>query len=140
MRVGRGVGVRWRGRATAPGGLALPVLAGHGQPGGGTLPYAPLTDAEQTTGLLAPRLVPVCYKKAGPGELVRMDLKKLGRIPDGGDRSAYRRGTGYGPAIAWSAVRWACQRVRPSWVRDIQVRGRLPTYPLRMATIPSSSS
>lgn len=33
------------------------------------------------------KTTPGCYERAGPGELVHMNVKKLGRIPDGGWRA-----------------------------------------------------
>jgi transposase InsO family protein len=39
---------------------------------------------DQATGLPARRIKPVRYEKAAPGELVHVDIKKQGRIPDGG--------------------------------------------------------
>jgi transposase InsO family protein len=39
---------------------------------------------DQTTGLPVRRVKPVRYEKAAPGELVHVDIKKQGRIPDGG--------------------------------------------------------
>jgi transposase InsO family protein len=43
-----------------------------------------LQDLDQATGLPVRRPRPVRYEKARPGELVHIDIKKLGRIPDGG--------------------------------------------------------
>ena len=37
-----------------------------------------LTEVDQATGLA------VRYEKTSPGELVHLDIKKLGRVPDGG--------------------------------------------------------
>ncbi len=50
-----------------------------------------LAHLDQATGLpvRAPR--PVRYEKAVPGELVHVDIKKLGRIPDGGGWRAHGR-------------------------------------------------
>jgi transposase InsO family protein len=39
---------------------------------------------DQATGLPVRRTKPVRYEKAAPGELVHVDIKKQGRIPDGG--------------------------------------------------------
>lgn len=52
-----------------------------------------LTDLDQLTGLpvRAPR--PVRYEVQRPGELVHVDIKKLGRIPDGGGWRAFGRGS-----------------------------------------------
>jgi len=43
-----------------------------------------LTHVDQATGLPVRRIEPIRYEKAQPGELVHVDIKKLGRIPDGG--------------------------------------------------------
>lgn len=45
----------------------------------------PLTYIDQTTGLPVRKPKPIRYEKATPGELVHVDIKKLGRIPDGRD-------------------------------------------------------
>jgi len=63
-----------------------------------------LTHVDQATGLVLRRPRPVRYERARPGELVHMDIKKLGRIPDGGGHRMLgraegkrnrRRGVGY---------------------------------------------
>ncbi len=36
----------------------------------------------------------VRYERERPGELVHLDVKKIGRIPDGGGRRAHGRGCG----------------------------------------------
>jgi transposase InsO family protein len=43
-----------------------------------------LTSLDQATGLPVRRSRPVRYEKAHPGELVHVDIKKQGRVPDGG--------------------------------------------------------
>jgi len=43
-----------------------------------------LAHLEQATGLPVRRPKPVRYEASAPGELVHVDIKKLGRIPDGG--------------------------------------------------------
>lgn len=43
-----------------------------------------LTHLDQATGLPVRRPKPVRYERARPGELIHVDIKKLGRIPDGG--------------------------------------------------------
>lgn len=43
-----------------------------------------LRHLDQATGLPARKARPVRYERATPGELVHVDIKKLGRIPDGG--------------------------------------------------------
>ena len=64
-----------------------------------------LAHLDQATGLPVRRPKPIRYEKARPGELVHVDIKKLGRIPDGGGhrvlgrqagkRNSGRRGRGY---------------------------------------------
>ncbi len=63
-----------------------------------------LSHLDQNTGLPVRKPRPVRYERAKPGELVHMDIKKLGRIPDGGGhrslgrakgRRDRRRGMGY---------------------------------------------
>jgi transposase InsO family protein len=48
---------------------------------------------DQATGLPVRRTKPVRYEKAAPGELVHVDIKKQGRIPDGGGWHAHGRGS-----------------------------------------------
>lgn len=72
-----------------------------------------LTEVDQATGLAVRRPVPVRYEKTSPGELVHLDIKKLGRIPDGGagaltdgaQRPPWPR-TAPRPAPAVRAARW----------------------------------
>ena len=64
-----------------------------------------LVHLDQATGLPVRRPKPIRYEMARPGELVHVDIKKLGRIPDGGGhrmlgrtagtRNNGRRGRGY---------------------------------------------
>jgi hypothetical protein len=63
-----------------------------------------LAHLDQGTGLPVRRPKPVRYEASVPGELVHVDIKKLGRIPDGGGhrmlgraagRRNRRRGVGY---------------------------------------------
>lgn len=64
-----------------------------------------LAHVDQATGLRTRKSVPVRYEMAAPGELVHVDIKKLGRIPNGGGwrklgltvgrRNNGRRGLGY---------------------------------------------
>ncbi len=73
------------------------VLARYGMP--------KLVYLDQATGLPVRRPKPVRYEKAVPGELVHVDIKKQGRIPDGGghrkfgrtigNRNNKRKGRGY---------------------------------------------
>ena len=62
-----------------------------------------LADTDRTSGVV------VRYERERPGELVHLDVKKLGRIPDGGGhrvhgRAAARRGRGIGYDYVHSAV------------------------------------
>lgn len=57
-----------------------------------------LREVDQATGLAVRRPAPVRYEKTSPGELVHLDIKKLGRIPDGGGWRAHGRGSA--PALA----------------------------------------
>ncbi|WP_390884253.1 IS481 family transposase [Actinomyces viscosus] len=57
-----------------------------------------LTEVDQATGLAVRRPAPVRYEKTSPGELVHLDINKLGRIPDGGGWRAHGRGSA--PALA----------------------------------------
>ena len=56
------------------------------------MPY--LRDCDPMTGAVirASKATAVRYERARPGELVHMDVKKLGRIPDGGGWRAHGRG------------------------------------------------
>ncbi|HEY9305956.1 MAG TPA: IS481 family transposase [Mycobacterium sp.] len=62
------------------------ILRRHGEP------Y--LRDCDPMTGVVikASKTTTVRYERARPGELVHMDIKKLGRIPDGGGWRAHGRG------------------------------------------------
>jgi transposase InsO family protein len=71
------------------------VLARHGM--------SRLAHTDRTSGVV------VRYQRQHPGELVHLDVKKLGRIPDGGGhkvhgRAAARRGRGIGYDYLHSAV------------------------------------
>ena len=58
-----------------------------------------LARADPITGevIRASKATAVRYERDRPGELVHMDVKKLGRIPDGGGWRAHGRGTGRPP-------------------------------------------
>ena len=43
-----------------------------------------LSRLDRTTGIPIRRDKPVCYERERPGELLHVDVKKLGRVPDGG--------------------------------------------------------
>ena len=64
------------------------VLARHGDP--------QLCALDPMTGELirSSKQTAVRYERARPGELVHMDVKKLGRIPDGGGWRAHGRAAG----------------------------------------------
>jgi transposase InsO family protein len=62
------------------------VLARYGMP--------KLVYLDQATGLPVRRTKPVRYEKATPGELVHVDIKKQGRIPDGGGHRMFGRTIG----------------------------------------------
>ena len=51
-----------------------------------------LAHLDQATGLVVRKTPPVSYTRERPGELVHMDIKKLGRIPTGGGWRALGRG------------------------------------------------
>lgn len=48
---------------------------------------------DQATGLPVRKAAPRRYEKSRPGELVHVDIKKLGRIPDGGGWTIHGRGS-----------------------------------------------
>lgn len=52
-----------------------------------------LAHLDQTTGLPIRKPAPVRYEVAGPGQLVHVDIKKQGRIPDGGGWRLHGRGS-----------------------------------------------
>lgn len=52
-----------------------------------------LASVDQCTGLAVRRPKPVRYEAAAPGELVHVDIKKQGRIPDGGGWRVHGRGS-----------------------------------------------
>ncbi|SDZ47970.1 IS481 family transposase [Herbiconiux ginsengi] len=62
------------------------ILARHGMP--------LLHHLDRATGLPVRRPAPVRYEKTQPGELIHMDIKKLGRIPDGGGHRMLGRQAG----------------------------------------------
>ena len=55
-----------------------------------------LTDVDRATGEVRRRgpVTPVRYEHDRPGELIRVDVKKVARIPDGGRHRALGRGCG----------------------------------------------
>jgi len=54
-----------------------------------------LRDLDQATGLPARKPKPVRYEVSRPGELVHVDIKKQGRIPDGGGHRKLGRTVGH---------------------------------------------
>jgi transposase InsO family protein len=52
-----------------------------------------LAHLDQATGLPVRRPQPIRYEAAAPGDLVHVDIKKLGKIPDGGSWRAFGRGS-----------------------------------------------
>jgi transposase InsO family protein len=64
------------------------ILARHAVP--------PLAALDPMTGqvIRASKVTAVRYERARPGDLVHMDVKKIGRIPDGGGWRAHGRGAG----------------------------------------------
>ena len=59
-----------------------------------------LAHIDQATGLPVRKPKPVRYEAAAPGDLVHVDIKKLGRIPDGGGWRVFGRGLRTGPSSA----------------------------------------
>ncbi|TLP70505.1 IS481 family transposase, partial [Nesterenkonia sphaerica] len=57
---------------------------------------------DQATGLPVRRMSPHRYQAAAPGELVHVDVKKLGKIPDGGGWRIHGRSS----SLAKAADRW----------------------------------
>ena len=52
-----------------------------------------LAHVDQATGLVVRKPKPIRYEAAAPGDLVHIDIKKLGKIPDGGGWRAFGRGS-----------------------------------------------
>jgi transposase InsO family protein len=52
-----------------------------------------LAHLDHATGLPVRKPQPVRYEAAAPGDLVHVDIKKLGKIPDGGSWRAFGRGS-----------------------------------------------
>jgi transposase InsO family protein len=72
-----------------------------------------LADLDQATGLPVRKPTPVRYEHAAPGDLVHMDVKKLGRIPDGGGhrklgRTAGNRNNGRSRTSTGKGLGYAC--------------------------------
>lgn len=82
-------------RACVTASTAHRILQRHGLP--------PLAACDRTTGEPVRR-----YERSRPGELVHIDVKKLGRIPDGGGHKALGRPAvrtpGSRPAVTWASA------------------------------------
>ena len=52
-----------------------------------------LAHVDQATGLMVRKPTPIRYEATAPGDLVHIDIKKLGKIPDGGGWRAFGRGS-----------------------------------------------
>ena len=84
-------------------GAELGVAGPDGVAGPGPPPAAPPRRVDPITGevIRASKVTAVRYERDRPGELVHMDVKKLGRIPDGGGwRARPRAGQHHEPARA----------------------------------------
>ncbi|MGO1948986.1 MAG: IS481 family transposase [Mycobacteriaceae bacterium] len=68
---------------------------------------------DQATGLPVRKDPPNRYEKSAPGELVHVDIKKLGRIPDGGGWRTFGRGSAQHRASARAADAAARAGARP---------------------------
>lgn len=82
------------------------VLARYGMP--------LLREIDQATGLRVRRAKPVRYHAAAPGDLVHVDIKKLGRIPDGGGWRVHGRGSAQDKRAGAARDRAARQGANPS--------------------------
>lgn len=73
-----------------------------------------LAHVDQATGLPVRRPAPARYEATMPGELVHVDIKKLGRIPDGGGWRAHGRGSAQDHKAASTRDRQARAGALPS--------------------------
>lgn len=73
-----------------------------------------LRHLDQHTGLPVRTPKPVRYERTVPGELVHVDIKKLGRIPDGGGWRAHGRGSAQDRKAGISRDRAARRGANPS--------------------------
>ncbi|WP_139738659.1 IS481 family transposase [Actinomyces wuliandei] len=73
-----------------------------------------LADTDQATGLPLRRPRPQRYERTAPGQLVHVDIKKLGRIPDGGGWRAHGRGSAQDRAASRTRDRAARKGASPS--------------------------
>src|SRR5699024_1761884 len=86
---------------------------------------------------------PVRYEHHEPGDLVHVDVNKLGRIPDGGGHRAHGRARATGSRRAPSRAQPACTTpwmTTPGWptARSYPMRPRKP--PPRSGTVPMTTS
>ena len=72
-----------------------------------------LRHLDQNTGLPVRAPKPVRYERSVPGELVHVDIKKLGRIPDGGGWRAHGRGSAQDRSAGTSRDRAARRGANP---------------------------
>ena len=98
-RRGRSSGDGGSDRASSGPGLARTRARGagpHGEPDPAPPPRPRLAMCDPMTGevIRASKTTAVRYERDRPGELVHMDVKKIGRIPDGGGWRAHGREMG----------------------------------------------
>ena len=74
----------------------------------------PLAHIDRATGLPVRKTPAVRYQASAPGELVHLDIKKLGRIPDGGGWRAHGRGSAQDRAAGSARDRAARGGAAPS--------------------------
>jgi transposase InsO family protein len=73
-----------------------------------------LVHLDQATGLPVRKLEPVRYEAESPGDLVHVDIKKLGRIPDGGGWRVFGRGSDQDRSSGAASDRAARRGAAPS--------------------------
>ena len=73
-----------------------------------------LANIDQATGLPVRKPKPVRYEAAAPGDLVHVDIKKLGKIPDGGGWRAFGRGSDQARRVDTARERAARRGASPS--------------------------
>lgn len=73
-----------------------------------------LAAIDQSTGLPVRRPKPVRYQAGAPGELVHVDVKKLGKIPDGGGWRVHGRGSAQDRRASVARDRAARKGANPS--------------------------
>ena len=101
---------------------------------------------DQATGLPARRPKPVRYEKSAPGELVHVDIKKQGRIPDGGGHRVLGRqagvrtttATGRRGAVMLSCTTRSTTTLGSPTPRSSPTRRRRPPQDSGSAPTPSS--